>query len=70
MKSKTVAFILWFFFGWLSFHRFYVGKYFTGLLYLFTGQIFGLGWIIDLFLLGGLVDTYNTKKDLSRLKNS
>jgi len=59
MKSKGVAYLLWFFFGWLSAHRFYLGKVGSGLLYLFTLQLFGIGWIIDLFLLGGMVDTYN-----------
>ena len=30
-----------------------------GILYLLTGGIFGIGWLIDLFTLGGQVDTYN-----------
>lgn len=28
-------------------------------MYLFTAQLFGIGWIIDLFILGGMVDRYN-----------
>ena len=27
-------------------------------MYLFTGQLLGVGWIIDLFILGGMVDRY------------
>ena len=59
MKSKGVAYLLWFFLGIFSAHRFYLGKIGSGILYLFTGQLFGLGWLIDLFILGGMVDKYN-----------
>ena len=61
MKSKGVAYLLWFFLGIFSAHRFYIGSVGVGVLYLITFQLFGLGWIIDLFLLGGLVDIYNIK---------
>lgn len=59
MKSKTTAYLLWFFFGWLSAHRFYLGKTGSGILYLFTGQLFFIGWILDFFLISGMVDQYN-----------
>jgi TM2 domain-containing membrane protein YozV len=59
MKSKGVAYLLWFFLGIFSAHRFYLGKTGSGILYLVTGQLFGIGWIIDLFTLGGMVDNYN-----------
>jgi len=59
MKSKGLAYLLWFFLGIFSAHRFYLGKVGTGILYLLTGQLFGIGWIIDLFILGGMVDKYN-----------
>ena len=68
MKSKTVALLLWFFLGWLSAHRFYVGKTGTGILYLVTGQIAGIGWIEDLFLIGVMVDNYNNKKKIEELQ--
>lgn len=68
MKSKLVAYLLWFFLGWLSIHRFYLGKIGTGLIYLFTGQLFGIGWVVDLFILGGMVDNYNNKKEIKNLK--
>jgi TM2 domain-containing membrane protein YozV len=59
IKSKGVAYLLWFFLGWLSAHRFYLGKIGSGILYLVTGQFFGIGWIIDGFTLGSKVDIYN-----------
>ena len=61
MKEKGIAYVLWFFLGCLSMHRFYLGKWGTGILYLLTGQLFGIGWIIDLFLISGMVDRYNYK---------
>lgn len=59
MKSTTVAYVLWFFLGLLGIHKFYLGKVGMGILYLFTGGIFGIGWLIDLFTLAGQVRTYN-----------
>lgn len=68
MKSKLVAFLLWFFLGWLSVHRFYVGKFGSGILYLLTGQLLGIGWIVDLFLIGTMVDNCNNKQEINNLK--
>jgi hypothetical protein len=45
--NKWVAFILCTFFGGLGVHRFYEGKIFTGLIWLFTVGLFGIGWFID-----------------------
>ncbi|MCB2379289.1 NINE protein [Hymenobacter sp. BT635] len=70
MKSKVVAYLLWFFFGWLSLHRFYLGKVGSGIVYLLTGQLLGVGWIIDLFLLSGMVDNYNNKERIEQLEGS
>jgi TM2 domain-containing membrane protein YozV len=47
-KSKLVALLLLLFLGGVGGHRFYVGKMGSGILYLFTGALFGIGWIIDL----------------------
>lgn len=50
-KSLGIAYLLWFFLGIFGVHQFYLGKVGRGLLYLFTGGIFGIGIIIDLFTL-------------------
>lgn len=47
-KSKIVALLLAIFFGAAGFHRFYVGKIGTGLIWLFTGGFFGIGWLYDI----------------------
>ncbi|MDR0786088.1 MAG: TM2 domain-containing protein [Treponema sp.] len=59
IKSKGVAYLLWFFLGVFGAHRFYLEKIGTGVLYLLTVGVFGIGWIIDLFTLGNQVDVYN-----------
>ena len=51
MYSTGIAYLLWFFGGALGLHRFYLGKFGTGILYLVTGGIAGLGCIYDLFTL-------------------
>lgn len=47
-KNKWVAFCLCFFLGFFGAHKFYEGKTSTGILYLCTVGLFGIGWIVDL----------------------
>jgi len=47
-KSKNTALLLCIFLGFFGAHQFYVGSIGKGLLYVFTGGIFGIGWIIDI----------------------
>ena len=61
MYSVGVAYLLWFFLGVIGAHRFYVGKLGTGLLYLVTGGLFGVGWFFDLFRIPGLVREANLR---------
>lgn len=53
MYSTVVAYLLWLAsgFGALGFHRFYLGKVGTGILYLLTGGLFWVGSLYDLFTL-------------------
>lgn len=60
-KSVTIAYILWLFFGCLGIHRFYLGKTVTGVIWLLTVGLFFVGWLVDLFLIPGMVKTYRFK---------
>jgi TM2 domain-containing membrane protein YozV len=64
MKSTAVAYLLWFIFGFgiLGIHRFYTGNVVSGIIWFFTGGLFGIGAIIDLFLIPGLVRDANAGK--------
>ncbi len=61
MKSNIIAYLLWCgcFFGLCGLHRFYTGRVGTGLLWLFTFGLLGLGQFIDLFLIPDQIDSYN-----------
>lgn len=47
-KDWLTCLLLEVFLGYLGIHRFYVGKIGTGILYLITGGVFGIGWLVDL----------------------
>jgi TM2 domain-containing membrane protein YozV len=51
--SKTMGYILWIF-GFMGAHRFYFGKPKTGILWFCTLGLFGIGWLVDLFLIPGM----------------
>ena len=57
-KKKWTAFWLCLLLGCVGAHRFYVGKIGTGIVWLMTGGLFGIGWLVDLvmILLGGFRD--------------
>ena len=46
-KNKWIAFFLCLFLGVYGAHKFYEGRIGLGILYLFTGGLFGIGWIVD-----------------------
>ncbi len=62
IKSVGTAYVLWIFsfFGLLGFHRFYIGKYGTGFLWMFTGGVFLIGAFFDLFILSSQVKKHNS----------
>ena len=46
-----IALILCIFFGYLGFHRFYLEKILSGILYFLTFGLFGIGWLWDTVML-------------------
>ena len=66
-KSYVSAYAFLIHWGFLGIHRFYLGRYASGLLWLFTGGLLGLGVFFDLFLTGALVRCWNEDNQYERL---
>jgi TM2 domain-containing membrane protein YozV len=58
-KSYNVSWVLLTFLGIFGIHRFYLGKWLTGLLWLLTGGLLLFGVLYDYWTLNGLVDEVN-----------
>ena len=54
-RNVGTAYLLWLliFFGLGGIHRFYTGRWLTGILWLVTGGLFLIGQVVDLFLIPG-----------------
>lgn len=52
--SVAIAYVVWIF-GFMGCHRFFLGRPISGTIWFFTFGLLGIGWIIDLFLIPGLV---------------
>ena len=55
----TVAWVLMTFLGLFGIHRMYMGKWITGIIYLASGGVFGLGYLYDFWTLNGQVSEIN-----------
>ena len=58
--SYTIAWILLTFLGIFGIHRFYMEKWITGIIFLLTASLLGLGWLYDLCTLNDQVDMINS----------
>ena len=58
----NVAWILLTFLGVFGIHRFYLGKWFTGILYLLTGGLFLIGYIYDYWTLNDQLSILNSEE--------
>ena len=65
MYSLGMAYLLWAVggFGTLGVHRFYLRKHGTGVLWLLTGGVFGIGAVVDLFRMPTMVRDAEIEQD-------
>eukprot|EP01138_Halocafeteria_seosinensis_P012656 gb/GECG01012932.1/.p1 GENE.gb/GECG01012932.1/~~gb/GECG01012932.1/.p1 ORF type:complete len:129 (+),score=13.64 gb/GECG01012932.1/:1-387(+) len=57
--SKIVAYLCWFPLGIFGLHRFYVGRWRSGLIWMLTGGLLLVGWLRDFVLIPTFVEEYN-----------
>jgi len=57
--NYTVVWVLLTFLGLFGVHRLYMGKIVSGVIYLFTGALFGLGWLYDYWTLNEQISLVN-----------
>ncbi|NER81414.1 MAG: NINE protein [Leptolyngbya sp. SIO1D8] len=70
-KRLVASYVLWAcaLFGVSGLHRLYNGKIATGLLWLCTLGLFGVGQFIDVFFVPGMAEDYELKRFKSRYKS-
>jgi len=64
-----IGYVFWIF-GFIGAHRFYFGKPLTGVIWFFTGGLFLIGWIVDLFLIPSMAEEANRRYHPGRVDHS
>ncbi len=60
--NYSVAWLLLTFLGLFGVHRMYMGKWVTGILYLLSAGLLGLGYLYDYWTLNGQIDQLNRQR--------
>ncbi len=60
----TLTWGLFVFLGLFGVHRLFMGKIFTGVLFLCTGALFGVGYVYDLLTLNDQIDELNSEPSM------
>ena len=65
-RTVGIAYLLWVptIFGFAGLHRFYSGRWISGLLWLATGGLCGIGSLIDLVFIPRMVSDVNEGRDV------
>lgn len=58
--SVALGYVFWLF-GFTGSHRFYYGKKWTGMIYMCTFGLLGIGWLIDIFLIPSMDEDADIK---------
>ncbi len=66
MKNSAITYLLWFLggFGVLGLHRFYLGRWVSGLIWFLTGGLLLFGAVFDVFAIPGMVRVENLSRQL------
>lgn len=59
--NYSAAWLLLTFLGLFGIHRFYLGKWITGIVWLVSGGLFGIGWLYDLWTMNEQVSDINQR---------
>jgi TM2 domain-containing membrane protein YozV len=57
----SIAWLLLTYLGFFGIHRMYMGKWFSGIIYLCTGGLFGVGYIYDFWTLNEQITVCNAR---------
>lgn len=57
--NYTIAWVLLTFLGFFGVHRMYMGKWVTGIVYLFTAGLLGIGYLYDFWTLNDQITVVN-----------
>jgi TM2 domain-containing membrane protein YozV len=60
--NYTVAWVLLTFLGFFGVHRFYMGKWVTGIIYLCTAGLLGIGYLYDFWTLNEQITVVNASE--------
>lgn len=63
-KDYTITWLLLTFLGIFGIHRFYLGKWITGIIWFFTGGLFLVGYLYDFWTINEQVDDINRRDQL------
>ena len=61
--SMVIGYVVWIL-GFFGAHRFYFGRPISGTIWFFTLGLLFVGWIIDLFLIPGMVQVENLSRQI------